>query len=126
MTRPGSKRFTQGDKTRQSVSPFAPDVPRPGSRMRWTSLHGSARGLAIASLVQRADAPVLVITADSQTAHRLETELAFYLHHETPILRFPDWETLPYDLFSPHQDIVPNGSKPRLACRRSRRGYWSP
>ena len=106
MTRPGSERFTQGDKTRQSVSPLTPDVPRPGSRMRWTSLHGSARGLAIASLVQRADAPVLVITADSQTAHRLETELAFYLHHETPILRFPDWETLPYDLFSPHQDIV--------------------
>jgi len=56
--------------------------------------------------VQRADAPVLVVTGDSQTAHRLETELEFYLDRETPILRFPDWETLPYDLFSPHQDIV--------------------
>ena len=49
---------------------------------------------------------MLVITADSPTAHRLETELEFYLDRETPILRFPDWETLPYDLFSPHQDIV--------------------
>ena len=70
------------------------------------SLHGSARGLAIASLAQQADAPVFVITADSQTAHRLEAELGFYLDGGTAILRFPDWETLPYDLFSPHQDIV--------------------
>ena len=90
----------------QSVSPLAPGVSRPGSRTRWTSLHGSARGLAVASLVQQADAPVLVITADSQSAHRLETELGFYLDTGTARLRFPDWETLPYDLFSPHQDIV--------------------
>ena len=90
----------------QSVSPLAPGAAGPGSRTRWTSLHGSARGLAIASLVRKADAPVLVITADSRTAHRLETELEFYLDGETPRLRFPDWETLPYDLFSPHQDIV--------------------
>ena len=90
----------------QSVSPLAPDESPPGSRTRWASLHGSARGLAIASLVQQADAPVLVITADSQSAHRLETELGFYLDSGTSRLRFPDWETLPYDLFSPHQDIV--------------------
>ena len=90
----------------QSVSPLAPGVSRPGSRTRWTSLHGSARGLAIASLVQQADAPVLVITAHSRSAHRLETELGFYLDTGTARLRFPDWETLPYDLFSPHQDII--------------------
>ena len=90
----------------QTVSPLAPGVPRPGSRTRWTSLHGSARGLAVATLAQQSDAPVLVIAADSRTAHRLETELDFYLDGETSRLRFPDWETLPYDLFSPHQDIV--------------------
>ena len=90
----------------QSISPLAPGAPRPDSRTRWTSLHGSARGLAVASLAQQSDAPVLVIAADSRTAHRLETELDFYLDGETPRLRFPDWETLPYDLFSPHQDIV--------------------
>ena len=90
----------------QSVSPLAPGVSRPGSRTRWTSLHGSARGLAVASLAQQSDAPVLVIAADSQTAHRLESEIEFYLDREPPRLRFPDWETLPYDLFSPHHDIV--------------------
>ena len=90
----------------QPVSPLAPDVPRPGSRARWTSLHGSARGLAVAGLVQRAGAPVLVVTGDSSAAHRIETELGFYLGGRAELLRFPDWETLPYDLFSPHQDIV--------------------
>ena len=89
-----------------TVSPLAPGVPGPGLRARWTSLHGSARGLAVASLVRRADAPVLVVTADSQGAHRLERELEFYLDGGAAVLRFPDWETLPYDLFSPHQDIV--------------------
>ena len=90
----------------QTISPLASGAPRPGSRTRWTSLHGSARGLAVATLAQQSDAPVLVIAADSRTAHRLETELDFYLDGETSRLRFPDWETLPYDLFSPHQDIV--------------------
>ena len=90
----------------QSVSPLAPGVPRRGSRIRWSSLHGSTRGLALASLVQQADAPVLVIAPDNQTTHRLEAELQFYLDGGAGILRFPDWETLPYDLFSPHQDIV--------------------
>ena len=90
----------------QPLSPLTPEVPRPGSRTRWTSLHGSGRGLAIASLAQRADAPVLVITADNPTSHGLGVELDFYLDECTTLLRFPDWETLPYDLFSPHQDIV--------------------
>ena len=60
----------------------------------------------MASLAQRSGAPVLVIAADSRTAHQLEAEIEFYLDRETPRLRFPDWETLPYDLFSPHHDIV--------------------
>ena len=90
----------------QPISPLAPGVPGTGSRTWWTSLHGSARGLAIAGLVRRADAPVLVIAADSRAAHRIESELAFYLDGDTAMLRFPDWETLPYDLFSPHQDLV--------------------
>ena len=106
MTEPSSERSTEGGTTVHPVSPLAPEVPRKGSRTRWTALHGSARGLSIASLARRTDAPVLVITADSQTAYRLEAELEFYLDGGAEILRFPDWETLPYDLFSPHQDIV--------------------
>ena len=101
MTRPCRERPAEARTTMQSVSPLAPGLPRPGSRVRWTSLHGSARALAIASLARQAGAPVVVITADSRTAHRLEAELEFYLDGATGLLRFPDWETLPYDLFSP-------------------------
>ena len=43
-----------------------------------------------------------------QTAVRLEYELQFFNNHipDQSTLIFPDWETLPYDNFSPHQDIV--------------------
>ena len=106
MSKPCGEGSTDGRTTLQSVSPLTPVLPRQGSRVHWTSLHGSARGLAIAGLTRQADAPTIVITEDSRTAHRLEAELRFYLDSGTEILRFPDWETLPYDLFSPHQDIV--------------------
>ncbi|MGV8604211.1 hypothetical protein, partial [Pseudomonas aeruginosa] len=47
----------------------------------------------------------LLLTADRQNAERLEQELRF-VAPDLPVLHFPDWETLPYDVFSPHQDII--------------------
>ncbi|WP_315292957.1 transcription-repair coupling factor, partial [Pseudomonas oleovorans] len=47
----------------------------------------------------------LVMTEVSQSAERLQEELAFFAPN-LPVLHFPDWETLPYDVFSPHQDII--------------------
>jgi transcription-repair coupling factor (superfamily II helicase) len=49
--------------------------------------------------------PTAVVTADANDAQRLLDEIAFF----APTLRcalFPDWETLPYDTFSPHQDLI--------------------
>lgn len=70
-------------------------------------LYGSAQGLLLARAAQQHDGPLLVVTDDMATAHRLELEAKFYLgNNPRPILHFPDWETLPYDTFSPHQDIV--------------------
>ncbi|HEU5337872.1 MAG TPA: CarD family transcriptional regulator, partial [Sulfuricaulis sp.] len=66
---------------------------------------GSGRGLAIASAAKTHKGPMLIITASSFSAERLEDEIRFY-NPELPILPFPDWESLPYDVFSPHQDIV--------------------
>jgi transcription-repair coupling factor (superfamily II helicase) len=46
-----------------------------------------------------------IVTADANDAQRLMDEIAFF----APTLRcalFPDWETLPYDTFSPHQDLI--------------------
>ncbi len=76
-----------------------------GPPLRWGRLHGSSLPLAVAATAQGHDGLVLVVTADSQSAQRLETELAVFAG-DLDVLAFPDWETLPYDLFSPHQDIV--------------------
>jgi len=89
------------------ASPFQPVLPRrPGETVVWGRLYGNSIGLAIAAAARDHDGPVLVVTGDNQTAARLETELRFFGGDALDILPFPDWETLPYDLYSPHQDIV--------------------
>lgn len=72
----------------------------------WQNLHGSAIGLAIACAATKN--PLVIITPNILTTTQLEQELQFYLgiEHQVPILVFPDWETLPYDHFSPHEDII--------------------
>ena len=47
----------------------------------------------------------VAVTRDTQRAHALEDELRIFAGH-LPVLHFPDWETLPYDVFSPHPEIV--------------------
>ena len=91
-------------------SPLSPPLPtRASSSLRWSGLHGSALGLATACAATHHRGPVIVIVPDPSTGHRLEAELRFYGGSDTDpieILHLPDWETLPYDAFSPHQDIV--------------------
>src|SRR5262245_7330710 len=74
------------------------------ARRRYTRLAGSADALALARLAQ-AERPLAVITATALDAQRLLEEIPWF----SPQLRvalLPDWETLPYDQFSPHQDLV--------------------
>ena len=84
-----------------------PAVLPPDNRqpLRWGQLYGAAPALLIAAAT-RFRGLILVIAPDSQTALRLETELRVFGGAELDILAFPDWETLPYDGFSPHQDIL--------------------
>ena len=90
------------------LSPLNPGLPENSVvPISWAHLHGCSSGLAIATAALSHPAPVLVITEDTQAGLRLDTELRFFsAGFELPILSFPDWETLPYDHFSPHQDIV--------------------
>ena len=67
-------------------------------------LHGSSDALALAGLARDA-APVAVICADAFDALRLSAELSWFAP-ELRVMVYPDWETLPYDHFSPHQDLV--------------------
>ena len=87
------------------LNPLLPDAQRPA--VRWGRLYGCASSLAVAEAALAADRFTLLVTADSQSAQHLEHELAFFLAgQDLPILSFPDWETLPYDVFSPHEDII--------------------
>jgi transcription-repair coupling factor (superfamily II helicase) len=82
-----------------------PLLPAKAGKQTWGNLPGAALSLAIAEAASAAKRFTLLLTADSQSADRLEQELRFFAP-QLPVLHFPDWETLPYDLFSPHQDII--------------------
>ena len=79
-----------------------------GKRYTLPQPPGSADALLLARLASReksAGKLTAIITSDATTAQRLMDEIAFF----APELRcalFPDWETLPYDTFSPHQDLI--------------------
>ncbi len=92
----------------QSCDIFSPPLPGgPGRRLRWGRLYGAGPGLALARAAASHHGPLLVVTPDPASAQRLEYALQFFLAgSDLPLLHFPDWETLPYDVFSPHQDIV--------------------
>ncbi|MGL5992318.1 MAG: transcription-repair coupling factor, partial [Aeromonas sobria] len=85
-----------------------PALPaKAGQKLTLGQLVGSSLSLIAARLTSEAKGPVLLITADTPSALRLEQELQYLLaEQDCPVLLFPDWETLPYDTFSPHQDII--------------------
>ncbi len=73
---------------------------------RWGQLPGAAAALAIAQGAAKHRGLTLVVTPNSASAQQLKDELVFFAAPGTQILTLPDWETLPYDTFSPHQDII--------------------
>ncbi len=83
-----------------------PPIPAAGTRARWRQLYGSARSLALAEAIAADTRPYLVIARDVRELDQLRAELGFYLGGARPIHALPDWEVLPYDLFSPHPDII--------------------
>src|SRR5687768_4358176 len=84
--------------------PFKLTIPPRGSVIRYGYFHGSGDALALAQLAQEAK-PVAIITASALAAQRLLEEIPFFAP-ELKTRLLPDWETLPYDIFSPHQDLV--------------------
>lgn len=80
----------------------------PGKRFTLPRPLGSADALLLARFAEQQKSQqrlTAIVTAEPADTQRLEGELAFF----APGLRiavFPDWETLPYDTFSPHQDLI--------------------
>ena len=72
----------------------------------WGELYGSALALAVAELADASPGPVVVVAGGNREATRLRTEIGFYAATDCPVRGLPGHETLPYDPFSPHPDIV--------------------
>jgi len=85
------------------LRPLIPDSGRP--QVHWSGLLGSATALALAEAAASDDKPWLVIEPDSRSLERRRAELQFFAPPGLRLLTLPDWEVLPYDLFSPHLDI---------------------
>ncbi|MGC1855085.1 MAG: transcription-repair coupling factor [Candidatus Aquirickettsiella sp.] len=77
----------------------------PNQRLRLGNLQQDSLALALNQIADSYEGGILVITPDNLTANRLEAALKFFSPQLT-VMNFPDWETLPYDHFSPHQDII--------------------
>ena len=78
--------------------------PTVSQRLHLGRLHGSSDALALARIAKPAST-LVIVCASALEAQRLRDEMPWF----APDLRvalFPDWETLPYDAFSPHQDLV--------------------
>ena len=81
-------------------------LPKPGARIDLPALAGSSDALALAELAQQNKGRTLaVITASAADAQRLLDEIPWFAAG-IKVRLLPDWETLPYDHFSPHQDLV--------------------
>ncbi len=89
-----------------------PPLPHdPKQRRFWHAPHGSATALVIAQAARAHGGIVVAVTRDTQSAHALESDLRVFTGSadadgQLDVLHLPDWETLPYDLFPPHPEIV--------------------
>ncbi|MEO0368694.1 MAG: transcription-repair coupling factor [Pseudomonadota bacterium] len=84
-----------------------PQIPsKSGQSLHWSGLQGCAESLALAALAPQHE-QIIVVCEDTLSMHQLASELAFFSGDDAPsIFEFPDWECLPYDRVSPHQDLV--------------------
>ena len=80
-------------------------LPTGGPR-RFGQLVGASTGLFAAELAASIDTLLLVLAEDPRHADQLEAEIRFFGGDDLPVLHFVEWETLPWDNFSPHQDII--------------------
>lgn len=105
-----SRNSTLPDQLSHSIEPILPNsAKRP---VRWSHLFGAALSLAAAQASKQHDGLLVVALANSRQVQIAAEELAFFLGNaqgdevDNDVHVFPEWETLAYDVFSPHQDII--------------------
>src|SRR5690606_11666663 len=107
QTTQGPRRAARPTGSKPSLMIAIP-CPTPRPRASLGGLIGSSLSLAIAERVRQHAGAVLLVVPDTPTALRLEQEVSHLLADDPalPVHLFPDWETLPFDQFSPHRDIL--------------------
>ena len=83
-----------------------PRLPQRSESLRWGELYGSSPAYFLAKAAAAADAPLIVVAGSGREAEQYLAELQFFAAADLRLWPFPDRETLPYDPFSPHPDIV--------------------
>ncbi|ETX09740.1 transcription-repair coupling factor [Marinomonas ushuaiensis DSM 15871] len=79
---------------------------KPGFKNLINGLDGSRKALQLLAIASQHKHPILFMANTVAELNELEDEMQFLNHEKKELLRFSDWETLPYDAFSPHQDII--------------------
>lgn len=105
-------------------NPSIPPLPEvENERLQWGHIYGSSDALAIASSARKYDSLILVLVKDVQTASDLANGIGFFLAGTNiQIERFPDWETLPYDIFPPLPELVSERIKILYRLPRMKKG----
>jgi transcription-repair coupling factor (superfamily II helicase) len=80
--------------------------PQSGQPVGWGRLIGASAPLAAAELASLVDVPVVVLADDPRSADQIEEGIRFFGGESLDVRHFVEWETLPWDNFSPHQDII--------------------
>ncbi len=96
-----------------------------GREWSWCGLHGSSQALAIPSAAMAFAGITLVVTRSSHQAHMLARDIELLSSRSLPVWLFPDHETLPYDPFSPHPDIIADRLRTLAALAAARRSSRS-
>ena len=97
-------------------------LPEAGKCIAWGRLIGTSAALAVAELADQIDRPMLVLADDPRQADQLEAEIRFFAGDHTDVSHFVEWETLPWDSFSPHQDIISDRIKVLSTLKSMQRG----
>ena len=85
-----------------------PQLPTGSQKLTWSSLYGAALGIAVSEALAKHDGVIVIVLEEQRQLQILESEIKYFLRNDEyiPVHSFPSWECLPYDQFSPHQDII--------------------
>ena len=89
--------------------------------INWGKLHGSAQELLIANASRDYKGLIVVVTPDTHSAYVTQSQVRFYTGLDN-VQIFPDWETLPYDVFSPHEELISDRLKALHNMPRTEQG----